>query len=232
LVGRIIILAAAIVAVAALAMVLLGIGNNPYKVDAVFQDASQLVKGDQVEVAGSAIGSVTSLALTPDGRARVTMSITDPSFKPLREGTVATIRQASLSGEANRYIDLQLPPATSQTIPSGGAIPEARTNSTVELDELFNTFDQSTRNALSGVIRGYSTAYGGRGAQTNLGFQYLNPALASTTRLFDEVNRDTPLLARRWSTSPSRSPRSCGRSWRRCGRSRATRARRCATSRR
>jgi phospholipid/cholesterol/gamma-HCH transport system substrate-binding protein len=196
LVGRIIVLAAAIVAVAALAMVLLGIGSNPYKVNAIFQDASQLVKGDQVEVAGSAVGSVTSLTLTPDGRARVTMSISDPSFKPLREGTVATIRQASLSGEANRYVELQLPPATSQTIRSGGEIPEARTNSAVELDQLFNTFDQSTRNALSGVIRGYSTFYGGRGAQTSSGFQYLNPALASTTRLFDAVNRDTPLLTR------------------------------------
>ena len=196
LVGRLIVLAVAIVGVAALATVLLGIGSSSYKVSAIFQDASQLVKGDQVQVSGAPIGTVSDLTLTPDGRAKVTMNITEGSFKPLRVGTTATIRQASLSGEANRYIDLNLPPANSQTIPNGGSIPEAQTNSTVELDELFNTFDQPTRNALSGVIRGYSTFYGSRGPQTNRGFQYLNPALASSTRLFDEVNADTPLLTK------------------------------------
>lgn len=196
LIGRIVVLAIAIVAVAALAIILLGIGSHPYTVKADFQDASQLVKGDQVEIAGSAVGTVKSLTLTPNGLAQVTMSITDGSFKPLRQGTVATIRQASLSGEANRYVELQLPPANSAKIPNGGMIPEAQTNSAVELDQLFNTFDQRTRNALSGVIRGYSTFYGGRGAQTGAGFAYLNPALASSTRLFDEVNRDTPLLTR------------------------------------
>jgi phospholipid/cholesterol/gamma-HCH transport system substrate-binding protein len=186
----------AIVGVAALATVLLGIGSSSYKVNAIFQDASQLVKGDQVEVAGTPVGTVTDMTLTPDGLAKVTMNITQGSFKPLRVGTVATIRQASLSGEANRYVSLQLPPANSQTIPNGGSIPEAKTNSVVELDQLFNTFDQPTRNALSGVIRGYSTFYGSRGPQTNAGFQYLNPALASSTRLFDEVNYDTPLLTK------------------------------------
>jgi phospholipid/cholesterol/gamma-HCH transport system substrate-binding protein len=186
----------AIVGVAALATVLLGIGSSSYKVNAIFQNASQLVKGDQVQVSGAPIGTVSDMTLTPDGRAKVTMNITEGSFKPLRVGTTATIRQASLSGEANRYIDLNLPPANSQTITNGGSIPEAQTNSTVELDELFNTFDQPTRNALSGVIRGYSTFYGSRGPQTNRGFQYLNPALASSTRLFDAVNADTPLLTK------------------------------------
>ena len=36
------------------------------------------------------------------------MAITDDRYKPLREGTEALVRQASLSGVANRYIDLQL----------------------------------------------------------------------------------------------------------------------------
>lgn len=196
LVGRIIVLALAIVGVAALATVLLGIGSSSYKVHALFQDASQLVKGDQIEVSGEPIGKVTDMTLTPDGLANVTMQITDGSFKPLHEGTTATIRQASLSGEANRYIELNLPPGGSATINNGGTIPEVKTNSVVELDELFNTFDQPTRNALAGVIRGYSTFYGGRGPQTAQGFTYLNPALASSTRLFDEVNRDTPLLTK------------------------------------
>ena len=43
-----------------------------------------------------------------DGQAELTLSI-DEDYAPLRRGTLATVRQASLSGVANRYIDLRLP---------------------------------------------------------------------------------------------------------------------------
>jgi hypothetical protein len=40
------------------------------------------------------------------------MKITDDGYHPLRVGTKAIVRQASLSGVANRYIDLRLPPGS------------------------------------------------------------------------------------------------------------------------
>ena len=197
LVGRVVAIAAFVVAVAVVAAVLLGSGGTDYTVKADFQNAGQLVKGDQVQVAGVAVGSVKDIALTPDGQAQVTLHITDGGYAPLRRGTQAVIRQASLSGVANRYVDLRLPPGTSRkTIPPGGTIDQSDTTTAVDLDQLFNTFDPRTRKALSGVIRGYAAAYGGRGDEANAGWAYLNPALASSSRLFREVNADTPMLER------------------------------------
>jgi phospholipid/cholesterol/gamma-HCH transport system substrate-binding protein len=197
LVGRVVAVAAFVVAVALVVAVLLGSGSGDYTVKARFQNASQLVKGNNVQVSGVAVGSVTDIELTPDGQAEVTMHIRDGAYTPLRRGTQAVVRQASLSGVANRYVDLRMPPGTSQkTIPDGGVIDQSDTTTAVDLDQLFNTFDPKTRKALSGVIRGYAASYAGRGQQANAGWAYLNPALASSSRLFSELNADTPLLER------------------------------------
>jgi phospholipid/cholesterol/gamma-HCH transport system substrate-binding protein len=194
-------LAAAIVVVG---FVLLGGRGDSYVVHGRFQSAAQLVKGNLVEVAGVPVGTVAGIELTHDGQADVRMKITDADYQPLRRGTRAIIRQASLSGVANRYVDLQLPAADHQaTIPDGGAIDQSDTTTAVDLDQLFNTFDPRTRKALSGLIRGYGAAYHGKGEQANAGWQYLNPALAASSRLFDELDSDTPTL-RRFLTASSR----------------------------
>jgi phospholipid/cholesterol/gamma-HCH transport system substrate-binding protein len=186
-----------VLALVAVGYVLLKPGGPDYKIHARFQNASQLVKGNLVQVAGAPVGKVTAIDLTSDGQADVTLKITDGGYVPLRRGTKAIVRQASLSGVANRYVDLQLPDGTqTQKIDSGGVIDEANTTTAVDLDQLFNTFDPKTRKALSGVIRGYSTSYGGRGPAANAGFHYLNPSLAASSRLFRELNYDTPMFRR------------------------------------
>ena len=193
-VGRAVAIGAVLVTVAAVAVVLLRSGSGDYTVHARFQNASQLVKGDNVQVAGAPIGSVSAIKLTSNGEADIAMSISDSRYRPLRVGTQAIVRQASLSGVANRYVDLMLPGGNTPKIPSGGLIGEDHTTTAVDLDQLFNTFDPKTRDSLRRLIRGYATSYGGRGAEANAGFLYLNPSLAASSRLFTELNRDTPLL--------------------------------------
>ena len=196
-VGRLLVVVAIVAAVAVVAEVLLNPGGPDYLVRARFANASQLVKGDLVQVAGVPVGSISKISLTGDGEAEIAMDIKDAEYRPLRRGTRAIIRQASLSGVANRYIDLQLPPGDqTQTIPDKGVIGQGETTTAVDLDQLFNTFDPKTRKALSGLIRGENDVYAGRGAQAGAGWAYLNPALAASDRLFQEVNVDTPLLQR------------------------------------
>ena len=84
--------------------------GGDYIVKARFQNAAQLVKGNLVQTGGAPIGTVKTIDLTDDGQAEVTMKLQD-DYAPLRRGTLATIRQASLSGVANRYIDLRMAPA-------------------------------------------------------------------------------------------------------------------------
>ena len=196
-VRRALTVAALVAAIAVVAFVLVGDQGPGYTVHARFQNASQLVKGNLVQVAGVPVGKIQSIDLTPDGQADVRMKITDAGYRPLRRGTKAIIRQASLSGVANRYIDLQLPAADHQeTIPAGGVIDQSDTTTAVDLDQLFNTFDPKTRKALSGLIRGSAASYAGKGEEANAGWAYLNPSLAASSRLFKALDADTPALKR------------------------------------
>src|SRR3954452_18777511 len=185
--------AATTVALAALIVVyllLFGGGSN-YTVTASFESAAQLVKGNRVDVAGVPVGSISDISLSDDGQALVKMEISDSAYAPLPEGTHATVRSQSLSGIANRYVDLALPTTDEQkTISSGGQITQADTTSEVDLDQLFNTLDHPTVSHLQEVIRGFARAYDGVGAKANRGFYYLNPFLSTSRRVFGELNSD------------------------------------------
>ena len=195
-VGRVAALSAVIVAVAIVAFLLFRGGAESYTVTARFLNAAQLVKGNLVQIGGTKAGSIKKIEITPDGQAEITMAIDDPSA-PLRRGTTAIIRQASQSGIANRYIDLQLPEGDSQEkIPDGGRIGVDETTTAVELDQLFNTFDPVTRFSVQRFFQGQAAQFRGRGPEANRGFQYLNPALSTSRRIFTELNRDTPVLER------------------------------------
>jgi phospholipid/cholesterol/gamma-HCH transport system substrate-binding protein len=177
------------------AVLLLGGGSGGYQVKARFENASQLVKGNLVEVSGIPAGKVEDIKLTPDGQAELTLSI-DSNYAPLRRGTLATVRQASVSGVANRYIDLRLPGQKEQAIPDGGVIEQDSTTTAVDLDEIFNTLDPKTRHDLQQVIKGSANQHRLRGTEMNAGLLYLNPSLQASSRLFRELNSDSRLLER------------------------------------
>ena len=189
-IGRIAALTAVGIAIVAVVLIVFS-GGSSYQVKAIFQNASQLVSGDQVQVAGNSVGSVSNISLTPNGQAELTLSINDAAYQPLHQGTQATVRLTSLSGIANRYVDLRLGPAGAPTIPNNGTIPTSNTTSAVDLDELFNTLNGPTRKGLQDVFQGSASQYQGEGQQLQQALQYLNPAVVSTSVLFSEINRDT-----------------------------------------
>src|SRR3954453_19877700 len=167
-------------------------GGATYTVTAEFESASQLVTGNNVDIAGVPVGQVKGISLSDDGQALAKMEISDSAYTPLPEGTHATVRSQSLSGIANRYVDLALPTTNEdgKTISSGGQITQADTPSEVDLDQLFNTLDHPTVSHLQEVIRGFARAYDGVGAKANRGFYYLNPFLSTSRRVFGELNSD------------------------------------------
>ena len=67
-------LAGLIAAIALVAIVMFG-GSDAYTVTARFQNAGQLVKGNQVEVGGRPVGSVKSIGLADDGMAEVKFQV-------------------------------------------------------------------------------------------------------------------------------------------------------------
>jgi phospholipid/cholesterol/gamma-HCH transport system substrate-binding protein len=178
------------VAVLVIAVVLLS-GGSSYTVTAEFQNASQLVKGNQVEVAGVPVGTIKDISLGSHGSALVKMTVSS-DYAPLHEGTTATIREQSLSGVANHYIQLDMPSADQRgaAIPDGGTLTLADTTSEVDLDSLFNTLNRRTVGHFKQVIKGFATAYDGVGKPTNRGFHYLNPFLSTSRQTLDELTLD------------------------------------------
>jgi phospholipid/cholesterol/gamma-HCH transport system substrate-binding protein len=184
-----------IVLVAVAVVVLLLIAGGDYRVTAEFVNAGQLVKGGEVRVAGSTAGSVEDIDVSEDGTAEVTFTV-DDDFAPLRRGTTAIVKPTSLSGIANRFIDLQLGPQNGEEIEDGGRLGLDETETAVELDEVFAIFDAETRDSLRRFVKGQADSLRGRGRQLRRGVHYLNPALSTGSRLFEELTRDDRLLER------------------------------------
>jgi phospholipid/cholesterol/gamma-HCH transport system substrate-binding protein len=188
--GRVAALIGLVIAVLAV-VVLLGNGGSSYEVTAEFENAGQLVKGNEVVVGGTSAGVVKEIQLGSEGQALVTFSV-DDDYVPLHRGTVATIRSPSLSQIAGRQIQLTLPPDSSAgaEIEDGGALGQSETVSAVDLDQLFNTLDPKTIKDFKHVIQGFELSYEGVGPQANRGLKYLNPFLSTSRRLFAELNSD------------------------------------------
>lgn len=196
-IGRVAALGAVVGAIVLVAVVLFsGGGGGGYQVKAQFLNASQLVNGNLVQISGNKVGSVENIELTPDGQAEVTFSVSE-DYAPLSEGTTATVRQYSLSGIANRYIDLTMPAGPDSEngeIEDGGTIGTESTEESVDLDQVFNMFDPGTRRAVKDFFEQSAKQLGANAEAANAGYQYLNPALSTSSRLFRELNRDTPVL--------------------------------------
>src|SRR5918994_7333472 len=161
---RALVLALVLLAIIAVA-VLLFRGDGGYRVTAEFVNAGQLVKGNEVKAGGVTVGSVKDIDVTPDGQAKVTLGIDDDDYQPLRRGTRVMIKQASLSGIANRYVDLQLGPANGDEIDDGGVIGADQTATAVELDQIFDLFDERTRTGLQDFLEGSEEMLHGRGRE-------------------------------------------------------------------
>jgi len=185
----------ALAAVIVAAVLLLRDGTKPYQVTADFTNASQLVGGEVVTIGGVQAGKVSEIELGDNGNALITFSV-DEQYAPLERGTVAQVRSFSLSGVANRYIELQLPPenAGGEEIADGGLMANEETISEVDLDQVFNTLNRKTVADFKKVIKGFQISQQDVAKQTNEGFKYLNPFLSTSRQTFAELTRDSRAL--------------------------------------
>ncbi len=181
--------AGALLLVAVVVAVLLLRGGDLTTYSLTFQNAGQLVKGDDVQIGGRRVGNVKEIKLTDDNQARVLIELQD-DFAPLHVGTTAIIRATSLSGIANRYIALTPGPDNKPELEDGAELTAASTTAPVDLDQLFNTLDKPTRKALQDVIQGSATWYDNAGADANRGTKYFNPGLSTSRTLINELVGD------------------------------------------
>ena len=109
--------------------------RNQYK--AVFSDVTGMAKGDDVRIAGVAVGSVSKIEIIDRDKARVTFGV--DSDVPLTANTNATIKFRNLVGQ--RYIALTQGSEGAKTaLKPGSTIPEERTKEALDLNVLLNGF--------------------------------------------------------------------------------------------
>jgi phospholipid/cholesterol/gamma-HCH transport system substrate-binding protein len=185
----------AVVAVVIVVVVLSG-RRGSYEVVAAFQDAGQVVKGNQVRVAGATVGTVSSIDLADDGQALLRLRITREKLQPLHEGTRVVLRNSSLSSIANRIMVLEPGPDNAPRIPDGGRIAAEDTRSATDIDQVLTTIDAKGRQYLQTLVRGGATAFSGAEAETNRLLARLSPALSQTQRTLAELGSDEPALQR------------------------------------
>lgn len=185
--------ALAAVALIVLALVLSGNKGGTYYL--IFPEASELVRGDEVQVGGTRVGTISDIELTSDYRARVTIHV-ESSLTPLHEGTGAEIRVPSLATVANRYIALTPGPNNRPTLRSGATLQGGRIREAVNLDQLFNIFNERTRKGLQQFIQGSGEQYAGAESALQTDSLYFPPALSSFTHVLNELSRETPALER------------------------------------
>ena len=103
---------------------------------AEFVDATGVVKGDDVRIAGVKVGTVKDVSIVDRTRALVTFSVEDTAH--LSEATHAAIRYRNLVGQ--RYIALSDEIGDSTPLEPGSTIPVSQTSPALDLTVLFNGF--------------------------------------------------------------------------------------------
>lgn len=187
--ARILALGALLAAVAFVLVMFFG-DDGGRKYTFQFETGGQLVRGNEVLLAGQKVGTIDSLDLADDGQAEVSVTMD----RPLTEGSTAQIRATSLSGIANRYIAIQMGP-TDEEIEEGATITADATTSPVDIDQLFSIFDEETRESLQEVFKGQAAIYAGNPELSREAYKYLAPGLQSTERFLAELTRDQDVLA-------------------------------------
>jgi phospholipid/cholesterol/gamma-HCH transport system substrate-binding protein len=103
---------------------------------AVFSDATSVVDGDDVRIAGVKVGTVSGIEVYRDNKALVTFDV--DADTQLTQSTEAAIRYRNLVGQ--RYIALSQGVGKPTLMKEGDTIPLERTTPALDLTVLFNGF--------------------------------------------------------------------------------------------
>ena len=109
------------------------VGRNAYTVYAEFEKAGGIKPKAIVEIAGVEVGTVKSVHITKDYRAKVAIEI-DKNIK-LQEDSIASIKTKGLIGE--QYVQIS-PGGSDKMIQNGGTIRE--TESAIDIEELISKY--------------------------------------------------------------------------------------------
>jgi phospholipid/cholesterol/gamma-HCH transport system substrate-binding protein len=155
-----------------------------YRVEVPFDEATQLAVESDVRISNVSVGKVKSIDLENSGPNRdlavATIEI-DSRYAPIPADTRAMLRQKTLLGET--YVELTQGDRDGPKLEEGGTLPRAQVQPSVQLDEIFRTFDARTRAAFQSWMQQLAIASTGRGADLSAAIANLAPFAENTNRL-------------------------------------------------
>jgi phospholipid/cholesterol/gamma-HCH transport system substrate-binding protein len=158
-----------------------------YRINASFAEAANLATEADVRISGVPVGKVKTIE--PDkqtGRSIVQIEL-ETKYAPLPSDARAILRQKTLLGET--YVELTPGTADAPKVPENGSLRESQVSDTVQLDEIFRTFDADTRAAFQTWMQEQAKGIGGYGRDINDALGNLAPFAEDTARLVDILNR-------------------------------------------
>jgi phospholipid/cholesterol/gamma-HCH transport system substrate-binding protein len=155
---------------------------KPYEIKVPFNEATQLAEQSDVRISGVNVGKVQNIALAPNGRQALATVDIDDKYAPLPESTRAILRTKTLLGET--YIELTPGSSNAAELADGGTVPEANVAESVQLDEIFRTFDPETQAAFQSWMQEAAVAIQGQGQGLSYAIGEFEPTFTDFDKLF------------------------------------------------
>ncbi len=161
-----------------------GEDSDRYEVDVVFDTAKSIIPGQVVKIAGARVGRVKDVNLTPERKARMTLSV-EKRFAPFHANAACTIKPEGLLSENFVQCDpgTSTSPALEGKDGTNPTVPVDRTTLPVSLNDLFGIWNVPTRERLRLLVNELGIAGAGRGEELNALLRRSNPALASARKV-------------------------------------------------
>jgi ABC-type transporter Mla subunit MlaD len=185
-----------------------GGGDGSYRVRAVFDNASFLISGEDVKIAGVKVGVIDQIDLTADSKAAVVLRIDDPAFRSFRRDATCKVGLQSLIGEQfvectptqPRGPGVKLAPPLRQIQSGPGAgqyyLPVAQTTTPVNQDLIQNVMRMPERERFRLIINELGAGLAGNGTALRAALRRANPALQQTDQVVSVLARQNHTLAR------------------------------------
>jgi virulence factor Mce-like protein len=159
-----------------------------YNIKVELPEGAGLQPSNQVRIAGTRVGVVNTLSIHQNratGRVTAIAGLKlEKKIEPLPANTKATVLSVSAIGL--KYLELEKG-NSSKTIKAGGTIPVSQTTEPVNIDELFNTFDQKTRTAIKVNTNNLGDGLAGRGLGLNNTIAELRPLVKNAIPVLNNL---------------------------------------------
>jgi ABC-type transporter Mla subunit MlaD len=198
--------------------------DDSYRIRAIFDNGSFLVKGEQVRVAGANVGTIESVDVTmpgeivawdengepveKEGKAIIVMKIDNPGFQDFRADATCQIRPQSLIGE--KFVDCRPtlprapgtePPPPLKQVPEGEPgegqylLPLGNSGASVDPDLINNIYKLPYAQRFRLILNELGAGLAGRGEDIEELVKRANPVLRDVDTLFGILSAQRKELA-------------------------------------